>query len=127
MSLAKFTKYAVSVTFIALVYIHMQMQIVELAYRGQRKEAQIKDLADRNGHVFYAIAKLKSANHLGQRMLVEESGMQFAGVDDIVRVAASGEQPRENGPNHSLQAKMKTNALLSLLSFATQAEARNRE
>ena len=69
MSLAKFTKYTVSVTFIALVYIHMQMQIVELAYRGQVKEAQIKDLTDKNGHVFYAISKLKSANHLGQRLL----------------------------------------------------------
>ena len=71
MSLVKFTKYTVVVTFIALVYIHLQMQIVDLAYQGQAKEVKIKDLADQNGNTFYAISKLKSANHLGGGVVVE--------------------------------------------------------
>ncbi len=126
MSLARFTRYIISATLIALVYIHMQMQIIDLAYQGQRKETQIKDLTDKNGHAFYAIARLKSANHLGQKMLAEKSSMQFAGANDIVRVATPDGKESRPGADYPLQAKKKTGALLSLLSLTTQAEARNR-
>lgn len=123
MSLAKFMKYAISATFVILVYIHLQMQIVDLAYQGQRKEARINDLVDRNGTAFYAISRLKSANHLGGKLLAENSNMQFAGAGDIVYVAASGDL---TGNNDWEQTK-RPDILANLLSFATQAEARNRE
>lgn len=123
MSLAKFTKYTVAITFVAIVYIHLQMQIVDLAYQGQAKEAKIKDLVDRNGNTFYAISKLKSANHLGGVLLSKDSKMQFAGREDIIMIAGA-ETASDAG---HVQAPGKPNALLSLLSFATQAEARNKE
>lgn len=123
MSLAGFMKYTFSTTFLILVYIHLQMQIVDLAYQGQRKEVQIEDLLDKNGSTFYAISKLKSANHLGEKLLAENAKMQFAGANDIIYVAASG----ETIGNNDLERAKKPNILANLLSFATQAEARSRE
>ncbi|MBI5415184.1 MAG: hypothetical protein HZA29_00030 [Candidatus Omnitrophica bacterium] len=123
MSLAKFMKYSVAITFIALVYIHLQMQIVDLAYQGQAKEAKIKDLVDRNGNTYYAISRLKSANHLGGVMLSKDSKMQFAGRENIIVLAGADAAP-DTGRDQTLK---KPNVLLSLLSFATQAEARNKE
>ena len=127
MSLVRFMKYTFSTTFLILVYIHLQMQIVDLAYQGQRKEARIKDLIDKNGSTFYAISKLKSANHLGDKLLSEHSGMQFAGGNDIIYVAANGELIGNNDLEQALPVEQKPNILASLLSFATQAEARIRE
>lgn len=130
-------KYTFSTTFFILVYIHLQMQIVDLAYQGQRKEARIKDLADKNGSTFYAISKLKSANHLGEKLLSENSGMQFAGSNNIIYVASSGKIIGNNDlfqgrisnhtPEQALPVERNPGILANLLSFATQAEARNRE
>ncbi len=127
MSLAGFMKCAFSTTFLILLYIHLQMQIVDLAYQGQRKDAQIKELLDKNGSTFYAISKLKSANHLGEKLLAENSKMQFAGANDIIYVAANGDMIGHNDLQQALPAEQNTNILANLLSFATQAEARNRE
>ncbi|HBO97134.1 MAG TPA: hypothetical protein DE315_08070 [Candidatus Omnitrophica bacterium] len=127
MSLVRFMRYTFSTTFLILVYIHLQMQIVDLAYQGQRKEARIKDLIDKNGGTFYAISKLKSANHLGDKLLSEHSGMQFAGGNDIIYVAANGDMIGNNDLEQALPVEQKPNILASLLSFATQAEARIRE
>ena len=44
---------------LALTYIHMQMQIVDLAYRGNKKEQQIKKLIEENGNTTYKILILK--------------------------------------------------------------------
>ena len=127
MSLVRFMRYTFSTTFLILVYIHLQMQIVDLAYQGQRKEARIKDLIDKNGGTFYSISKLKSANHLGDKLLSEHSGMQFAGGNDIIYVAANGDMIGNNDLEQALPVEQKPNILASLLSFATQAEARIRE
>ncbi|MBI3617080.1 MAG: hypothetical protein HY210_02545 [Candidatus Omnitrophica bacterium] len=120
-------KYTFSMTFLILIYIHLQMQIVDLAYQGQRKEAQIADLLDKNGSTFYAISKLKSANHLGEKLLAENSKMQFAGANDIIYVAASGEMIGSNDLERASPVGQKPSILANLLSFATQAEARSRE
>ncbi len=127
MSLARFMKYTFLTTFFILVYIHLQMQIVDLAYQGQRKEAQIQDLVDKNGSTFYVISKLKSANHLGEKLLSERSGMRFVGGDDIIYVAANGDMIGNNDLEQALPVAQKPNILANLLSFATQAEARSRE
>ncbi|MCK4882610.1 MAG: hypothetical protein KAS92_06270, partial [Candidatus Omnitrophica bacterium] len=78
MHLCKFLKFMGVVIALALTYIHMQMQIVDLAYRGNNKEQQIRMLTEENGNTTYKILMLKSANHLGVAMLKEDSDMQFA-------------------------------------------------
>lgn len=110
-------------TVLALTYIHMQMQIIDLAYQGNTKEQRIKKLVEENGNATYKILMLKSASHLGVTLLDEHSGMQFADANDVVQIAASEEFLTENQMSEPQLAK-KSNPLLSLLSFGVVAEAK---
>jgi len=55
MQLCKFIKVMGVIIVLALTYIHMQMQIVDLAYKGNRKEQQIKTLIEGNGNTTYVL------------------------------------------------------------------------
>ena len=127
MSLAKFFKYTCIVTSLALVYIHLQMQIIDLAYQGQTKEKKIKELVEKNGNALYKISKLKSANHLGVTLLAKNSDMQFVSSDHIVPLVTPEEfLAAEDSVDTQKESARKGNPLLSLLSFADQAEAKTR-
>ena len=127
MQLCKFFKVMGVVIVLALTYIHIQMQIVDLAYRGNDKEHQIKKLIEENGNTTYKILMLKSANHLGVAMLAEDSDMQFADAHDVVHIAASREFLMENPLNGQPKLAQRSNPLLSLLSFGVEAEAKTAE
>ena len=112
-------------TVLALVYIHMQMNIINLAYQGRNKEKAIRSLKEENGYLTYTILSLKSANNLGVKLLSKESGMDFIDRENIVvfnttenagtaTVAMAG-KPRE-----------RNNLFVSLLSLGAQAEAQSR-
>lgn len=124
MQLSKFLKLMSMATLLALTYIHMQMQIVDLAYQGSRKEQQIRNLVEDNGSATYKILMLKSANHLGITMLENNADMQFADARDIVEIAATEVFPSENQLVEHPSFAKKTNSLLSLLSFGVEAEAK---
>jgi hypothetical protein len=111
-------------TIVALSYIHMQMQIIDLAYQGNQKEQQIKRLIEENGNATYKILMLKSANHLGFEMLDANSDMQFADTNDVVQIASSEEFLGENHLSAGPKLARKTNSLLNLLSFGIVAEAK---
>ena len=114
-------------TVLALVYVHVQMQIVGLAYRQNVKESQIRKLIEHNGHVTHAILTLKSANHLGVELLSENSNMQFIDPRDIMQISASPEFGKQDHLFNPAQRQKKTNPLLSWLSFGAQAEAKIQE
>lgn len=75
-------------TITALLYTHMQMKIVELAYKGKDKEKHIHELTDINGLLTHQILTLKSANHLGNRLLENENNLQFMGRDRVLTLKA---------------------------------------
>lgn len=129
MTLPRFFKWTVCGTLLALIYIHLQMQIFGLAYEGHLKEQHIKALVEKNGHTFYTISKLKSSKHLGEVLLARNTDMQFAGPTDIVPIAASGEfTPDHRRPELAqLKPERKPSLLSSLFSFGAQAEARTQE
>ena len=123
MRFTQFLKGIVFLTVLALVYIHMQMQIIDLAYQGKAKEQHMRDLIDENGKVTYNILTLKSANHLGVKMLSEDSDMRFMASDNIVHITT----PEELSESHSSQEppeEKKKIPLLSWLSSGRIAEAR---
>jgi len=124
MQLCKFFKIMGVVTLLALAYIHLQMQIVDLAYQGYGKENQIKKLVEDNGNVTYKILMLKSANHLGVAMLDDDSNMQFADKNDVVHIAASEELLFEKQLSEKSKLAKRNKPLLSFLSFGVVAEAR---
>lgn len=115
------------ITVLALVYIHLQMQIIELAYRGKAKEKQIRKLIEANSNVTYTILTLKSVNNLGGKLLASKTNMQFADPKNVVQVSTSAVAIPKNQPiNVTVQSK-RANTLLSLLSLGAQAEARPNE
>ena len=127
MQLAKFFKMMGFITVLALVYIHMQMQIIDLAYQGNKKEQTIKALIEGNGSATYKILMLKSANHLGIAMFHENSDMHFSDTDDVVKIITSEEFLAESPLGRQPKLAKRTNPLLNLLSFGLEAEAKTAE
>ena len=127
MKLSSFIKIMILITIISLVYIHMQSKIVEMAYHGKVREHQVKKLMEENGHLDYAITKLKSANHLGVTMLSDNKhAMKFADPKQIVLIPTSEKLSRSLAENHPLPEK-KLSPLANLFSLGEEALAKAQE
>jgi len=122
MSLKVYFKIAVFATIVALLYIHMQMKIFELSYKGKDKEKIIHELADTNGALTHQILTLKSANNLGNQLLEKENNsLQFMDHDRVMTVVASSSRnmPRMPAPKAKIE-----NPVLNLFSFLGAQEAK---
>jgi len=126
MKFLKFLKVLGFITMLALVYIHMQMQIIDLAYEGKIKEKKIHHLIEDNGNIIYRILTLKSVNHIGVKILSKNSDMQFVDPDQI-REISSGEQVNESLIAKHLDFNKKKTSLLSFFSLTSRAEAKPQE
>ena len=111
-------------TVLSLVYINLQMQIFDLAYQAKKKEKEIHRLADENGGVTYNILNLKSANHLGVKLLSQDSNMQFLDHASIVWLITPQSILKNYGPVVANKAEKKPNMLMNLFSLRSQAEAK---
>lgn len=113
-------------TLIALVYVHMQMKIFDLAYQGKKKENEIQHIVEENGRVTYAILSLKSAHNLGDHMLNAKSDMQFRNPQDIVMLSTPSEFLRSEHIIEQAEFKETNNPLSNLLSFVKQTDSKPR-
>ena len=77
------------ITVLSLGYIHLQMNIYDLAYQAKRKEHQIQKLRDDNGVNTYHILALKSVGRIGQKLLDQGSDMQFISNDKVYQLASA--------------------------------------
>ncbi len=123
MRFPRFIKILMFITVLSLVYIHLQIKIIGLAYEGKEKEKGMRRLAEVNGHLKYNILALTSSNHLGVKMLSDNSKMEFMNSQDIVQVSYLPQHPVIQGSEIEKSKK----PLLSLLSFAREAEAKGQE
>lgn len=121
MRLTQLLKFVSIITLLSLGYIDMQMQIINLAYQGKEKEQEIRKLTEENGFISYNISVLKSANHLGFKILAENSELQFADSGDIIQISST-EGFAEGGSIDQIEGDRR-NPLLSFLSIGAQAEA----
>ena len=120
MSLKVYFKIAAFATIMALLYIHMEMKIFELAYNGKDKEKIIHELNDSNGALSHQILTLKSANHLGNQLLDRDNSLQFMDNERVMTVAASA-----GATQHLGQPKVKVeNPVWNLFSFLGAQEAK---
>ena len=76
------------VTVMAILYIHLQMEIYDFAYHGKMKQQKIEQLAEVNGRVKNDILRLQSSDHIGRELLSKNTQYQFASRSRIVEVAA---------------------------------------
>jgi len=122
MSLKVYFKIAVFATIMSLLYIHMQMKIFELSYKGKDKEKIIHELADTNGALTHQILTLKSANNLGNQLLEKENNsLQFMDHDRVMTVVSSqaGRLQRLSAPKVKVE-----NPVWNLFSFLGAQEAK---
>ncbi|MBF0331445.1 MAG: hypothetical protein HQL17_05865 [Candidatus Omnitrophica bacterium] len=78
------------VTIMALLYIHLQMNIYALAYQGKKKEVRIEKLAEHNSVVQNDILRLQSSDHIGRSLLGKEKVYQFASKTHVLEVESQG-------------------------------------
>ena|SRR3989338_2124593 len=121
MKLPPFFKITGLIVILALLYIHVQMNIIDLSYQGKFKEEQIRNFNEENDNITYAILSLQSSPHLGSKMLADNSGMQFVAPGDILQISTSKKISNKESSSRLLESGKKTNSLLSLLSLGTQA------
>lgn len=124
MKVTKFLKGMAIVTIFSVIYINLQVQIYDFAYQAKKKEKDIRRLVDHNGNVTYNILKLKSANHLGVKLLAENSNMQFMDSSNVVNLETRIPLKSEGHPVAAPKTQKKTNVLASIFSLRSQAEAK---
>lgn len=90
MKIVQFLKMMMVVTCMAVLYIHLQMQIYHLGYEGQAKAQKIEKLAEHNSIVKNDILRLKSSNHIGRELLAKEDGYRFASRTNVLEIEGRG-------------------------------------
>ncbi len=125
MTLTKFLKVIVFVTFLSLIYTHMQTKIFDLAYQGKDKEQRIKRLKDENRNITCNILALKSSSYLGVKLLSDNSDMQFGNRDRIITLRTKSSHGRKINTLPKQPKVKKKNFLISLFSLRSQAEAKS--
>ena len=111
-------------TVVALVYIHMHMEIIDLAYQGKDKEGAIRQLKEEKQLLTFAIHNLKSANHIGLRLLAQETDMEFVSPDDVVEITTVPVPEHETMRSLAATQDSKGRKFLSWLSLTRPAEAK---
>ena len=119
MILANWARLMSFATVTALIYIHMQMQIVDLAYKGKDKEKRFYELMDNNGALTHQILALKSASNLGNKFLQKDEGLQFIGRERVMTMRGPAALVRPAG-----KPQVKENALWNWLSFLSPQDAK---
>lgn len=104
----------VLVTFSALVYVYQQSEIVNLAYKGQKRVQQLEDLLDKNRILRYNIARSASVVQIGER--ISEADFQIPDSVRFLRMATTA-----GGQGESLTTK--ESFLSRIFSVKRQAEA----
>ncbi len=88
--MANFLKGMLVITIMALLYIHLQMNIYALAYQGKKREIRIEKLAEHNSIVKNDIMRLKSSENIGRELLGKEKEYQFVSRNNVVEVESRG-------------------------------------
>lgn len=114
MKLSKFLMITISVTILALVYVHQQTEIFRLAYICQKRSAIFQEVLDKNTFLRYNIKRNTS----------------LVRIDDKVGEYAKFEMPdtyrlvRLQGPAGTFTAARQQNLFSRLFGIKRQAEAK---
>lgn len=76
MRLHRFTMIAVCATFLAMLYVHQQVELIKSGYQLQQNRRLVQKLARDNSKLHYKLAKIESPKNLLASM--QDSQIQFA-------------------------------------------------
>lgn len=118
MKLPKALLLIVMITFVSLLYVHQQTEIFRLAYVGQMRQAQFKELLDSNALYRYNIERSASLTRIGNK-LTQANEYEMPNSFKVVRLNAPLEQTK-----YSQHVYKKESMLSRLFGIKNQAEAR---
>ncbi len=93
MKVSGFLKIMFVITTMAVLYIHLQMNIYGLAYQGKRRADKVEKLVESNVIMKNDILRLKSSDHIGRELLVKEKDYKFVSNKNIVEIEAKNSNP----------------------------------
>jgi len=88
MKVYKFSIFLVFITLIALLYVHQQIQLIEMSYKIEFNEKAAASLLDQNKSLVYNVTKLKSPVYLEKRLLAGKKEFTIPQQWKVVEVAA---------------------------------------
>ena len=80
-------------TFVALVYVHQQIELVKLSYAIDSKEKKLKEMLDYRDSISYTIENLESPSRLEKVLLAKNIDIMFPKAAQVImtkRLAVSG-------------------------------------
>ncbi len=122
MRLLRYIRSILFITAAAVLYTHLQMVIIDLAYQGKEKEQQILKLKEDSQDVTSKILAMESSNNLGNKLLAENSDMQFIHPEDIIQIPSSQMLPQRIKGNVAQNSRPNLSAFLnSFFHFSEQS------
>ncbi len=118
MKLPKFLSVIVFITVFSLLYVYQQTEIFLLAYDGQKKQAVLQDLLDKNNILRYNIARNASLTRIGNK-ISSNADFQMPNAYRLVKMA----QPLDSLKVRQYTPK-KESLIASIFGIKTQAEAK---
>lgn len=76
-----------SITLVALLYVHQQVELVKLSYAIEYKEKKLKDMLDHNEGLGYNIDNLEAPSRLEQVLLSKRVDITFPKQRNVVRAS----------------------------------------
>jgi hypothetical protein len=125
MQLIRFFQLLIPATALGLGYIHLQMQIIDLAYQAKQKENELTRIVEFNGMIAYDILRLKSTNHLGGTLLAEKSQLRFRNNKQVIQLVTVDTESEKIG--HIKQEEQNLSSWIKLITPRAPSEARAEE
>lgn len=128
MKLFKTLTFISLITFMALVYVHQQVELVKLSYSIDKKEKVLKDMLDRKDCLGYNVYNLEASSRLEKILLSRNVDIAFPRKSNVVRIA----KLKYNGDRESSIRKSAVEkgfnlfGILDFLSPRAEAQAKER-
>ncbi|MDO8525508.1 MAG: hypothetical protein Q7S07_03365 [Candidatus Omnitrophota bacterium] len=116
-----------TVTLVALVYVHQQVELVKLSYAIEAKEKKLKVMLDHKERLNYNIDNLEAPSRLEKILISRNIDVAFPGKYNVVKVAKvmSG-SPEGHLRASSIDKKFNAFGIFDFLSPRAEAHARER-
>ncbi|MBN2452820.1 MAG: hypothetical protein JXB40_00970 [Candidatus Omnitrophica bacterium] len=110
-----------TVTLVALLYVHQQVELVKISYAIECKEKVLKDMLDRNEGLGYNIDNLEAPSRLEEVLLANRIEVAFPKRGHVIKMAST----KRSGAGRPYRLKVsKGPDLFSFFDFLTpKAEA----
>ncbi len=116
-----------TVTLVALIYVHQQVELVKLSYAIETKEKKLKVMLDHKEQLDYNIDNLEAPSRLEKILFARNIDVAFPGKYNVVKVAkVVNGRPEDHLRYSSIDKKFNAFGVFDFLSPRAEAQARER-